>query len=145
MDPRVSLDGCGKSCPHRIRYLDRPARSESLYGLRCPGPWFYLCGTYIRLCRGMVINRLQFFTPSKVGLIHASETNACTFSFFIRASSYQSCKPITSHRNALELGLLGVSRLSVVVLPLYETTTRVCHGLVRSDPANLQVGEWRRS
>ena len=25
----------------------------------------------------MVINRLQFCTPSKVGLIHASETNDC--------------------------------------------------------------------
>jgi len=29
------------------------------------------------LCRGNVINRLQFCTPSRVGLIRASETNDC--------------------------------------------------------------------
>ena len=37
--PKVSLDGCGKSRPPpRIRSPDRPARSESLYRLSCPGP-----------------------------------------------------------------------------------------------------------
>jgi hypothetical protein len=34
--PRAGLDRCGKSRPHRIRYPDRPARSQSLYQLRYP-------------------------------------------------------------------------------------------------------------
>ena len=38
MGARVGLDGCEKSRPTGIRYQDRPARSESLYRLRCPGP-----------------------------------------------------------------------------------------------------------
>jgi hypothetical protein len=29
--PRVSLDGCGKTCLHRDSILDHPASSESLY------------------------------------------------------------------------------------------------------------------
>jgi len=37
--PRVGLDGCGKSRPHRdLIPGDRPACSKSLYRLRCPGP-----------------------------------------------------------------------------------------------------------
>jgi hypothetical protein len=36
--PRAGLDRCGKSRPHRVRSPDRPARSESLYRLSCPGP-----------------------------------------------------------------------------------------------------------
>jgi len=36
--PRAGLDGCGKSRPPAgIRSPDRPARSESLYRLSCPG------------------------------------------------------------------------------------------------------------
>jgi hypothetical protein len=31
--PRAGLDRCEKSCPHRIRFPDRPARSQSLYRL----------------------------------------------------------------------------------------------------------------
>jgi hypothetical protein len=100
VDPRVGLDGFGKSCPHRIRYPDRPACNEPLYGLRCPGPWFYICGTYIRLCRGMAINRLQFFKQSKVGLIHASETNACAFIFLLEQAriSHASLALVTETR-----------------------------------------------
>jgi hypothetical protein len=42
--PRVGLDECGKSrLPTGIRSLDRPARSESLYRLRYPGPHDYYC------------------------------------------------------------------------------------------------------
>jgi hypothetical protein len=37
--PRAGLDGCGKSRPTGIRSPDRPARSESLYRLRYPGPY----------------------------------------------------------------------------------------------------------
>ena len=37
--PQTGLDGCGNSCPPTgIRSPDRPARSESLYQLSCPGP-----------------------------------------------------------------------------------------------------------
>jgi hypothetical protein len=36
--PRACLDGCRKSRPTGIRSPDRPARSESLYRLRYPGP-----------------------------------------------------------------------------------------------------------
>ena len=36
--PRAGLDGCGKSRPTGIRSPDRPARSQSLYRLRYPGP-----------------------------------------------------------------------------------------------------------
>ena len=35
---RAGLDGCGKSRPTGIRSPDRPARSQSLYRLRYPGP-----------------------------------------------------------------------------------------------------------
>ena len=35
------LDGCGKSRPSGIRSPDRPARSESLYRLRCRDPPSY--------------------------------------------------------------------------------------------------------
>jgi len=39
VDSRAGLDGCGKSRPPTgIRSPDRPARSESLYTLRYPGP-----------------------------------------------------------------------------------------------------------
>jgi hypothetical protein len=39
--PRADLDGCEKSPPpHLDSTPDRPARSESLYGLRYPGPCF---------------------------------------------------------------------------------------------------------
>ena len=40
MGPRAGLEGCGKSHPTGIRSQDRPARSESLYHLRYPGPLF---------------------------------------------------------------------------------------------------------
>ena len=40
-DPRVGLDKCGKSRTIGIRSPDRPARSESLYRLRYPGPVFH--------------------------------------------------------------------------------------------------------
>jgi hypothetical protein len=36
--PRAGLDGCGISCPSKIRSPDRPALSESLYRLNCPSP-----------------------------------------------------------------------------------------------------------
>jgi len=36
VDPRAGLDRCGKSCSTGIRYLDRPARRQSLYRLRYP-------------------------------------------------------------------------------------------------------------
>ena len=36
--PIVSLDGCGKSRPHRDSVPDRPARSELLYRQNYPGP-----------------------------------------------------------------------------------------------------------
>ena len=36
--PRAGLDGCVKSRPTGIRSSDRPAHSESLYGLSYPGP-----------------------------------------------------------------------------------------------------------
>ena len=37
--PRAGVEGCGKSHPPtEIRSPDRPARSESLYRLRYPGP-----------------------------------------------------------------------------------------------------------
>jgi hypothetical protein len=38
--PRAGLDGCGKSPPNGILSPDRPARSESLYQLRYPAPWY---------------------------------------------------------------------------------------------------------
>jgi hypothetical protein len=40
--PRAGLDGCGKSRPPLtgIRSPGRPARSESLYRLSYPGPYF---------------------------------------------------------------------------------------------------------
>jgi hypothetical protein len=38
MGPSAGLNGCGKSHPTRIRSPDRPARSQSLYGLHYPGP-----------------------------------------------------------------------------------------------------------
>ena len=40
MGPRAGLDGCGKSRPSTtgIRSPDRPARSQSLYRIRCAGP-----------------------------------------------------------------------------------------------------------
>ena len=39
LGPRAGLEGCGKSAPAPtgIRPPDRPARSESLYLLGCPG------------------------------------------------------------------------------------------------------------
>ena len=41
MGPMVGLDRCGESHPPTgIRSPDRPARSESLYRLSCPGPPF---------------------------------------------------------------------------------------------------------
>ena len=44
MGPRAGLDGCGKTRPPTgIRSPDRPARSESLYRLSCPGP----CSAYM--------------------------------------------------------------------------------------------------
>jgi hypothetical protein len=36
--PGVGLDRCGKSSPHWDSTPDRPARSDSLYRLRYPGP-----------------------------------------------------------------------------------------------------------
>ena len=36
MGPRAGLDGYGKSRPHRVRFPDLPARSESLYRLSYP-------------------------------------------------------------------------------------------------------------
>jgi hypothetical protein len=36
--PRAGLDGYEKSRPHLDSIPDRPARNESLYGLRYPGP-----------------------------------------------------------------------------------------------------------
>ena len=38
--PSTSLYGCRISCPTRIRSLDHPACSESLYWLRYPAPHF---------------------------------------------------------------------------------------------------------
>ena len=38
MGPRAGLDRCGKSRHHRDSIPECPARSESLYGLRYPGP-----------------------------------------------------------------------------------------------------------
>jgi hypothetical protein len=38
VDPRESLDICGKSAFNGIQSPDRPARSESLYRLRHPDP-----------------------------------------------------------------------------------------------------------
>ena len=38
VEPRVGLDGCWKTRPHPDSIPDRPARSESLYRLRYPGP-----------------------------------------------------------------------------------------------------------
>ena len=35
--PRANLDGCGNLASTGIRSPDRPARSESLYRLSCPG------------------------------------------------------------------------------------------------------------
>jgi hypothetical protein len=40
--PRSGLDGCKKSCSYRDSIPDRPARSESLYRLRYPGPHYTL-------------------------------------------------------------------------------------------------------
>ena len=46
MDPRFGLDGCGKfRRPTGIRSPDRPARSESLYRMRYPGPPQILLGS----------------------------------------------------------------------------------------------------
>jgi hypothetical protein len=44
MGPGAGLDGCGYLAPTGIRSQDRPARNESLYRLRYPGPqcqWYY--------------------------------------------------------------------------------------------------------
>jgi len=38
LGPRAGLDGCRKLSATRIWLPDRPARSESLYRLRYPGP-----------------------------------------------------------------------------------------------------------
>ena len=40
MGPRVGLDGCGQSGPHRGSTPDSTARSESLYRLRHPGCFY---------------------------------------------------------------------------------------------------------
>ena len=46
--PGVGLDGCGKSRrPTGLRSPDRPARSESLYRLRCPSPVVWCISTYM--------------------------------------------------------------------------------------------------
>jgi len=37
VDPKAGLDGCGNLASTGIRTPDRPARSESLYRLSCPG------------------------------------------------------------------------------------------------------------
>jgi hypothetical protein len=42
VDLWAGLEGCGKSRPHRFRSPDRPARSESLYRPRYPGPYMYI-------------------------------------------------------------------------------------------------------
>jgi len=39
--PRASLDWCGKSRPSGIQFPDRPARKQSLYGLRYPAHTIY--------------------------------------------------------------------------------------------------------
>jgi hypothetical protein len=44
---RAGLDGCGKFHPIRIRPLDRPACSESLYRLSYPGAQEYMCIIFI--------------------------------------------------------------------------------------------------
>jgi hypothetical protein len=49
MGPRACLDGCGKSRLHRDSIPDRPARSESLYRLRCLGTPFYEADSLINL------------------------------------------------------------------------------------------------
>jgi hypothetical protein len=38
--PRAGLDGCENLALTGIRSPDRPARSESLYRLSHPGPWY---------------------------------------------------------------------------------------------------------
>jgi hypothetical protein len=42
MSPKVGLDRCGKSRPHRDSIIgpDRSARSQSLYQVSYPGPLF---------------------------------------------------------------------------------------------------------
>ena len=45
LGPRAGLDGWAENLVHiRIRTPDGPARTESLYRLRCPDPfWYTVC------------------------------------------------------------------------------------------------------
>jgi hypothetical protein len=42
--PRAGLDRCGKSRPHQDSIPDRPARSQSLYGLSYPAHHLHIMG-----------------------------------------------------------------------------------------------------
>ena len=60
----AGLDGCGKSRPPtEFRSPDRPARSESLYRLRYPGPRIYAY-IYLYLYRLVIreVKNLNLFT-----------------------------------------------------------------------------------
>jgi hypothetical protein len=48
--PRVGLDNCGKSRPHRDSIPDRPARSQSLYRLSYPAHGSGIIRSYLRSC-----------------------------------------------------------------------------------------------
>ena len=58
--PRVGLDGCGKSRPHRDLIPDRSACTESLYRLSCLGPHWVQCSWSLSaLCGPGLVTRKQ--------------------------------------------------------------------------------------
>ena len=60
-----------------------------------------------------------------------SYTNDCFDThLFLGQASASLTGTSTSHKNAHYLGLVGVCKLSVVVVPLCGTNMRLCHGAV---------------
>ena len=72
--PRAGLDGCGKSRPQRDLIPDRPARSESLYRLSCPGPHANIHNDIIfRTCtmRSVCITTVKIIRFVTLSAVHA--------------------------------------------------------------------------
>ena len=72
--PRAGLDGCGKSRPTGIRSPDRPARIESLYGLRYPkcrgwglGIWIVHVTNTTTPSTGEAMFPIRFYYTMKTG------------------------------------------------------------------------------
>jgi len=111
--PRAGLDGCGKSRPHRDSNPDRPARSDWLYRLSCPGPltkwsaWIklvrlaYFQCTYRVLKRGSSLRKTRDWTSLVRERFSGSTLGEATFSLRYQMALVPDWRYVLPHTHTL--------------------------------------------